>query len=470
MENQGSRNRSSSHRKMSRRERQRRKRRRQRRLILIAIAVVVILLIVGVVFVVRTVQRRQEEERLRIEQEQADTIAEADRLAAMYEYDEAVTYIQASEYYEENEEMQGRVSTYQAQKANLVAWEPEDVTHIFFHTLIVDTSKAFDGDAEEGGYNQYMCTISEFNKIIDIMYERGYVMVSMHDMCEIDDEGNLTGQQIMLPEGKIPFVLSQDDVSYYHYMSDDGFAEKLIVDDNGEVKNTYIEDDGTVSVGDYDLVPLIDDFVREHPDFSYHGHKGTIALTGYEGVLGYRTDEVYRTREEGRVTTNQQQFFDEHPDFDEAAWQNEVDEATKVADAMKAEGWEFASHTWGHIDPLAHDMEAFERDTDRWEENVRPIVGDTDIIIYAFGADISNDVQAYSDDNEYFQYLKKYGFNIFCNVDSQPYYVVIANNCMRMGRRDIDGYRLYYTPEKVEDLFDVDDVWDDSRPTPVPEI
>ena len=71
--------------------------------------------------------------------------------------------------------------------------------------------------------------------------------------------------------------------------------------------------------------------------FSYHGHKGIIALTGYEGVLGYRTDEVYRTREAGRVTEYQQKFFDEHPDFDEAAWQNEVDQATAVANAMKAE-------------------------------------------------------------------------------------------------------------------------------------
>ena len=59
-----------------------------------------------------------------------------------------------------------------------------------------------------------------------------------------------------------------------------------------------------------------------------------IALTGYEGVLGYRTDEVYRTREAGRVTEYQQKFFDEHPDFDEAAWQNEVDQATAVANAM----------------------------------------------------------------------------------------------------------------------------------------
>ena len=32
-------------------------------------------------------------------------------------------------------------------------------------------------------------------------------------------------------------------------------------------RNEYVEDDGTVSVGDYDMVPLIDRFVEQHPDF-----------------------------------------------------------------------------------------------------------------------------------------------------------------------------------------------------------
>ena len=171
------------------------------------------------------------------------------------------------------------------------------------------------------------------------------------------------------------------------------------------MKNTYVEDDGSISVGDYDMVPWIDTFVKEHPDFSYHGHKGIIALTGYEGVLGYRTDEVYRTKEASRVTEYQQKFFDEHPDFDEAAWQKEVDDATNVANTMKAEGWEFASHTWGHIAPQTVGLEAMQKDTQRWLDNVAPVVGDTDVIIFAFGADIG-DWQPYTDANPFFTYLK----------------------------------------------------------------
>ncbi|MDY3251104.1 MAG: polysaccharide deacetylase [Candidatus Choladocola sp.] len=398
-----------------------------------------------------------------------ELIAYADYLAAQYDYDGAIAYLRSSPAYTGSQALQDAVSGYENTKATCTAYPLDQITHVFFHTMIKDTSKAFDGDSKEGGYNQVMTTMDEFAKIMEQMYAEGYVMVSLHDMCIVNDDGTVSRGEILLPPGKKPFVLSQDDVSYYHYMDGDGFAQKLIVDENGEVKNTYVEDDGSISVGDYDMVPWIDSFVKEHPDFSYHGHKGIIALTGYEGVLGYRTDEVYRTKEASRVTEYQQKFFDEHPDFDEASWQNEVDQAKAVASAMRAEGWEFASHTWGHISPTQKGIDGLKQDTERWLNNVETIVGDTDVIIFAFGADIG-DWQPYTSDNEYFAYLKEQGFNIYCNVDSSQYWVQFGDNYMRQGRRNLDGYRMYYNPEMLSDLFTVSEVWDSSRPTPVPQM
>ena len=212
----------------------------------------------------------------------------------------------------------------------------EQITHVFFHTLIDDTGRAFDGDSKSGNYNQVMTTVSEFNKIIQIMYDKGYVLVSPHDMATVNDDGTMSRGKIMVPEGKIPFVLSQDDVSYYHYMDGDGCASKLVLDENGEVKNEYVEADGSVSVGDYDLVPLLDTFIKEHPDFSYHGRKGILAMTGYNGVLGYRTDIAYKTGE--NLQDDQKKFLEDNPDFD---YDQDVADATEVADAMKAEGREF---------------------------------------------------------------------------------------------------------------------------------
>lgn len=400
---------------------------------------------------------------------EAELISRADLMAAQYDYDGAIAYLKADAGYTSSQSMQNAVAGYENTKATCTAYPLDQITHVFFHTMIRDTAKAFDGDQKEGGYNQVMTTMSEFAAIMESMYEKGYVMVSLHDMCTVNSDGTVSRGEIRLPPGKTPFVLSQDDVSYYHYMDGDGFAQKLIVDENGDVKNTYIEDDGSISVGDYDMVPWIDTFVKEHPDFSYHGHKGIIALTGYEGVLGYRTDEVYRTRDSGRITEYQQLFFDQHPDFDEAAWQNEVEQARAVAEAMKASGWEFASHTWGHISPQAKGIDLVKQDTERWQNNVASVVGDTDVIIFAFGADIG-DWQPYTNDNEYFSYLKQMGFNIYCNVDSSKNWVQFGDTFMRQGRRNLDGYRMYYNPDMLSDLFNVDSVWDSARPTPVPQM
>ena len=340
----------------------------------------------------------------------------------------------------------------------------DQITHIFFHTLIKDTSKAFDGDSDSGGYNQVMTTIDEFNRIIESMHEKGYVMVSPHDMATVNEDGTMSKGKIMLPAGKIPFVLSQDDVSYYHYMDGDGFADRLVLDENGDVKAEYVEDDGSVSWGDYDLVPIIDSFVKEHPDFSYHGRKGILAMTGYNGVLGYRTDIAYKTQE--NLQDDQKRFLENHPDFD---YEKEVENATKVAEAMKAEGWEFASHTWGHKNASESSLKELKADNKKWEKYVAPILGKTDMIFFAFGADIGN-WEGYTSDNKKYDYYKSRGYRYFCNVDSSQYWVQITDDYFRQGRRNIDGYRMYYNPEVLSDLFDVSEIWDSSRPTPVPEM
>ena len=96
------------------------------------------------------------------------------------------------------------------------------MTHVFFHSLIIDTSKAFDGDSRVKGYNQVMTTKDEFMKILQSMYDRGFVLVRLHDVAyeTTGEDGNphFVEGNIMLPPGKQPFVMSQDDVCYYEYM------------------------------------------------------------------------------------------------------------------------------------------------------------------------------------------------------------------------------------------------------------
>lgn len=398
----------------------------------------------------------------------ASKISEAETMAVQYDFEGAIAKLNEIPDANSDADVITRLAEYQSAQKSLVATDPTKVTHVFYHSLVVDAQKGFFQDnSATAGFCQWMTTVDEFNQITQQMYDKGYVLVDLHDLVEetTDENGvvHITKKQIMLPEGKIPFVLSLDDLSYYHSYDGRGVASKMVLDENGDPTCEYIQDDGSVVTGAYDCVPLLDKFVEEHPDFSYKGAKGTIALTGYNGILGYRTDIAYKTRES--LSADQQAWLDSHPDFD---WDKECEEAKTVADAIKAKGWKFASHTWGHMRIGDATMEHLVTDTEKWQNYVAPLIGGSDTIIFAHGQDLADWNEEYSS-TEKFQYLKGQGFNIYCNVDSSQYFVQQGDLFFRMGRRNLDGYRLYQSvyegSDRLSDLMDPSSVWDQKRPT-----
>ena len=417
-------------------------------------------------------QKRQEEI---LENAKTELITKADILALAYDYDGAIAMIQSFENYEEDARFTDKIAEYEATKASCVPVNIKEVTHIFYHSLVVDPQRAFanqEKNPQAVGNNQWMTTISEFEKITKEMYDRGYVMVSINDLYEevVDENGETKFVEgtILLPPGKKAFVLSLDDLCYYHSYDGYGYASKMVLDENGEPTCEYIQPDGTVVTGAYDVVPLMDAFVKEHPDASYKGAKGIIALTGYNGILGYRTDNSYVGSLEG-LDYVKQVWIKEHPDFD---IEKEREEAKKVAQAMMDNGWEFASHTWGHLRVRDAGFERLQQDTEKWLENVAPLVGGTDTIIFAHGQDLDK-WGYYDESNEKYQYLKEKGFKVFCNVDSSKYATWLGKDYLRQGRRNLDGYRIYYNAigeqNNVSDIFDASEVLDPERP-PVPPL
>lgn len=404
-----------------------------------------------------------------------EMMVQADRLSAAYDYDEAIGLLKSLEGYEEDSEILEKLRSYEEQKASCVPVSMEEVTHVFYHSLVVDPERAFanqEKDPQAAGNNQWMTTVGEFKKITQEMYDRGYVIVSIHDLIDVsvDENGNTVffPANIMLPPGKRAYVLSLDDLSYYHCYDNYGYAAKMVLNEAGNPVCDYIQADGTHVTGAYDVVPILDDFLEEHPDASYRGAKGLIALTGYNGVLGYRTDSSYLDNN-GNLDSDKRKWLEEHPDFD---IERERAEAKRVADAMKEDGWEFASHTWGHIRIKDASLERLMRDTQKWKENVEPIVGNTDAIVFAHGQDLG-DWGAYQESNAKYQYLKEQGYRIFCNVDSNLYRTWFGKDYLRQGRRNLDGYRIYNNAvgkeNNVSDLFDAAEVLDPMRP-PVPKL
>lgn len=393
-----------------------------------------------------------EQERLKAEEEKRkELIAEADKLTLSYDYDKAIEMIKA---YQGEE---GDYSVYKSFVEAITKYETErdacvlyggvyksvtEASHIFFHSLVADNSKAFDGDYDQTGYNMYMTTTYEFLKMMESMYKDGYVLVSIKDLYTetTDENGNIkyVANKFYLPQGKKPFVLSQDDVNYYDYMDGDGFASRIVIGEDGKPTCEMIMDDGTKQYGDFDVVPILDKFIEEHPDFSYRGAKGILALTGYEGALGYRTDDPTS------------------PTYEE-----DVKAATAVAECLKENGWEFACHGWGHKNAQTITESHFKTDTQRWLDEVAPIIGGSDIYIFPYGVDFETTMGHYESGK--YKFAKENGFNVFCGVYSKPW-MHIKSDYIRMTRRPLDGQAMLQFPERLEDLFDVPSIIDPERP------
>ncbi len=310
------------------------------------------------------------------------------------------------------------------------------IYHVFFHSLIVYPELCFTGDSMEQGYNNWMTTVKEFKLMIQEMYDRGYTLVDLRELFKQDASGKMTAQDLYLPKGQKPLVISVDDMSYYTYMKKDGFAKKLVLDDKGNPASLIDTPEGKEIISpEGDVVPILDNFVNENPDFSFKGAKGTLALTGYEGILGYRTNH------------------------NNPSWQKEKNDVIPVVAKLKETGWAFASHSYTHRRTFSEGtitLNYLKYDTEKWKEEVGSIVGPTNLYISPFGA-------TFKQKDARMRYIISQGFNIYCGVGPSPSYILYKDN-VYMERMDLDGYKMHHMPKIMKELFDVSKVMDPSRP------
>jgi hypothetical protein len=308
------------------------------------------------------------------------------------------------------------------------------VQHIFFHPLIAYPSRAFDGDGMARGYNDWFVTVKEFVPMLKSLYQHDFILIDIRTLSERGSDGNLHANSLQLPPGKKPLVLSIDDLNYYAYMRENGNVDRLVLDGKGRVETESTDEKGErVRSRTNEIIPLLDDFVADHPDFSFHGAKGLIALTGYEGILGFRTND--------KTASNYAQ---------------ERASAIAVAERLTATGWAFASHGWGHLDAAKISYNGFATDTRRWKAEVEPLIGSSSIYVYPFGSTLLP-----SDPK--FQFLREQGFTLFCGIGPNPF-LEVRPSYVRMDRRHIDGIALHSQQRLLQDLFDADAVIDPVRP------
>lgn len=311
--------------------------------------------------------------------------------------------------------------------------EDEPISHVFYHPLVAYPELAFDGDKHQDQMDAWFVTTSEFLETLQAFYKKGFVLVDIGEAYKPDEKGNPVKRRIPLPPGKKPLVLSIDDLNYYDYMKKNGTVHRLLVDDSGHLAE-FTDFPGREKELSYDrsIPNLLESFLRLHPDFSYKGARGTIALTGYNGVFGYKTHLVQ-----------------------DPGYPKEREEALKVAAKLKELGWAFCSHTYFHRDLGRIPLEDLKRDTERWKAEVGGLVGESNVLIYPFGSRMA-------ENGAPFAYLRSQGFSVFLGASNVPNEKILTDYIIAF-RLPIDGNALRGRYGNLARYADLADLLDPTR-------
>ena len=423
-------------------------------------ALVLLLVVLFIIFAVGSVKRsrakreaaRQESiaamesalaEKAAWDAEADALLAEASAIAAGYDYDRAISLIEGfSGSYYEYDALVRLMDACKRDREHLVAWnDPAEIVNLSFNVLIADPDRAF-ADKENGSsYQKNFITVGEFTNILTQLHENGYVLVDLEDFIEASttEAGSaaFTNKPILLPEGKKPLVLTQTQVNYYSYMvdSDDdgtadkggaGFASRLILDSKGNLTCELVDKSGNTVTGAYDMVPILNTFIKAHPDFSYRGARAIVAVSGYDGIFGYRGDNLAQ--------------------------------AKPIVDALRRDGYTLACYTYGNLAYGTVSTQRLQEDLTKWQDEIQPVMGQTEVLVYAKNSDL----ESYTD--EKFQALSQAGFRYyigFCN--NHESWLQMNSSYVRQGRIMISGANLERNGYLYGGLFDPETVFDPSR-------
>jgi len=388
----------------------------------------------------------------KLQSEGAELLKKAEELAKGYDYDKAIGLID-SYTGELSQEMTMKKSEYINARNSLVEHQdPTLIPNLSFHVLVADMNRAIADDENGGSFNRNFVSTSEFEKILNQLYLNNYVLVDFDSFVGSNSVDGTTSvymeDSIWLPEGKKPVMLTETLVNYFEYMIDGnkdgvadaggaGFASRLVVDANGDIKAEYVDASGATQVGNYDLVPILEDFIAQHPDFSYRGARATLAVCGYEGIFGYRIQSE-------TIAKKGNDYYNE-----------QVVGATKVVEALKNKGYNLACYSFQNKDYSNISAAQVNEDLQKWKSQISPVIGEIDTIVFARGTDIGD----YTGGK--FDVLYDNGFRFMIKSGDTPY-TEVNTSYIRQTRLMVTGENMVSKASMFTDtgLFDPNAVLD----------
>ena len=377
------------------------------------------------------------------EQENMRILNEAERLAAEYNYEDAIILLDSVGDLTEHQDLQAKRAEYVNTMSSLVEYNnPHDIPNLSFHLLIHDLAQALKSEQYGGSYNKNFVSTGEFTKILENLYRNGYVLVDFDSFvgAKTDINGNEQFEPvpIYLPADKKPVMITETMVNYFAYMIDpnndgiadhSGFASKLVLDGNGDIKAEYVDASGQTNVGNYDLVPILEDFIASHPDFSYRGARAILAVTGHEGVFGHRINSA--------VVANKGNDY----------WEKEVAGAKEITNALREKGYTIACYTYKNDAYAGWSVAQISADLQSWTTQITSVIGNVDTFVFAKTSNISDYTGAA------FQTMYQSGFRYFISNGDAPM-TQVNPTYIRQNRLMVTGETMQHYSSRFTGLFD----------------
>ena len=370
----------------------------------------------------RAAAKAQEERITQLLKDEAESLkTRSAAMAAEYDYENAMkTLASFSGGLANHQELLDLYNGYKTALSQLVVWDDlSDIPNLSFRTLMADLQKAATDPDRGSRYKKNYITTDEFSRILNQLYENGYVLVSLYDFAvpvtAEDGSVGVNRTSIRLPEGKKPIILTQEGVNFYsHTEKSGGFADCLTLSAEGQLTCRMGENEG-----DFDFIPVLNAFLAEHPDFSYEGARATIAVSGYEGVFGLGLDQS--------------------------------EEIRAVADKLRQQGYDLACYTYADMEYADYGVAGLKEDLDKWTAEIAPILGETDILVYPSGGDIKGQ-EAYTGSK--YDALHGFGFRYFVGVNNGASWGMTTGEYARQQRTLVTGANLSEHPEWYAGMFD----------------
>ena len=180
-------------------------------------------------------------EEARIKAEVESILTDAANMAAAYNFEGAIARInEFSGNIGAFPQLQDAKVEYEYGLSTMTPWEDHNaIINLSFQTLIADPERAYANPEYGTSLEKNFITVTEFQKILEQLYENDYILVSPKDFVDTSDPSNYKYKELLLPEGKKPVMITETMVNYFDYMIDlndddipdySGFANKLVLD------------------------------------------------------------------------------------------------------------------------------------------------------------------------------------------------------------------------------------------------